>query len=85
MSCCTFNQGYDRVVTLAQQGKILLGPNLILLDSCYMCSVRNGSSLLHDVQYFKEHGLSQGLRIVSNGGTVGCDQVGSIGTLSLPV
>ena len=33
---CTFNRGYDRVVTLAQQGKISLSPNIILLDSCSM-------------------------------------------------
>ena len=37
------------------------------------------------MQHFKEHGLSQGLRIVSNDGTIICDQVGHIGTLSSPV
>ena len=82
---CNFNRGYDCVVTLAQQGKISLSPNLILLDSCSMCSVCNDSSLLHNVQHFKDHGLSQGLRIVSNGGTMDCKQVGSISTLSFPV
>ena len=81
---CNFNRGYDRIVTLAQQRKISLGPNLILLDSCSMCYVCNASSLLHNVQYFKVHGLSQGLHIVSNGRTMDCDQVGSIGTLSFP-
>ena len=81
VSCCTFNRGYDCVITLAQQGNISLSPNLILFDSCSMCSVCNDSSLLHDVQHFKEHGLAQGLRIVSNGGTMDCNQVGSIGTL----
>ena len=82
---CTFNRGDDRVVTLAQQGKISLSPNLILLDSCSMCSVCNDSSLLHNVQHFKDHGLSQGLRIVSNGGTMDCEQVSSISMLSFPV
>ena len=46
---CNFNRGYDCIVTLAQQGKISLSPNLILLDSCSMCSVCNDSSLLHNV------------------------------------
>ena len=55
---CNFNCGYDRVVTLAQQGKISLGPNLILLDSCSMCSICNDSTLLHNVQHIKDHGLS---------------------------
>ena len=50
-----------------------------------MCSVCNDSSLLCNVQNFKDHGLSQGLRIVSNGGTMDCEQVGNIGTLSFPV
>ena len=50
-----------------------------------MCSVCNDSSLLHNVQHVKGHGLSQGLRIVSNGGTMDCEQVGSISTLSFPV
>ena len=82
---CTFNPGYDRVVTLAQQGKISLSLNLILLDLCSMCSVSNNSSLLHNVQHFKEHGLSQGLHIVSNGRMMDCEQVRSNGTLSFPV
>ena len=82
---CTFNCGYDHVVILAQQGKISLSPNLILLDSCSMCSVYNDSSLLHNVQHFKDHDLSQGLRIASNGGTMDCEQVSSIGTLSFPI
>ena len=55
---CNFNRGYDRVVTLAQQGEISLSPNLILLDSCSMCSVCNDSSLLHNMQHFKDQGLS---------------------------
>ena len=65
--------------------QISLSPNLILLDSCSMCLVCNDSSLLHNVQHFEYHGLSQGLRIVSNGGTMDCEQVGNIGTLSFPV
>ena len=64
---------------------ISLGTNLILLDSCFMLSVCNDSSLLHDVQHFKEHSLSQGLCIVSNGGMEDCDQVGSIGASSFPI
>ena len=79
------NRGYDRVVTLVQQGQISLSPNLILLDSCFTCLVCNDSSLLHKVEHYKDRGLSQGLRIVSNGGTMDCDQVGSIGALSFPV
>ena len=82
---CNFNRSYDGVVTLAQQGHISLSPNLILHDSCSMCSVCSDSGLLHNVQHFKEHGLSQGLRIVSNGSMMDCDQVGSIGALSFPV
>ena len=45
----------------------------------------NDSNLIHDEQHSKEHDLSQGLRIVSNGGTMDCDQVGSIDALSFPV
>ena len=45
----------------------------------------NDSSLLHNLQHFEYHGLSQGLRIVSNGGMMDCEEVGSIGTLSFPV
>ena len=82
---CNFNHGYDRVVTLAQHGHISLSPNLIFLDTCSMCLVCNDSSLLHNGPHFKEHGLSQGLRIVSNGDTMDCDQVGSIGALSFHV
>ena len=37
------------------------------------------------MQHFEDHGPSQGLRIVSNGGMMECDQVGSISTLSFPV
>ena len=81
----TFNCGYNCVVTLAQQGKISLSSKLILLDSCSMCSVCNDSSLLHDVQHFKEYGITQGLRILSNGGTMDCDQVGHIDKFSFPV
>ena len=72
---CIFNCGYDYVVNLAQQGKISLSPNLILLDLCSICSGCNYSSLIHNVQHFKEHGLSQGLRIVSNGGTMDREQI----------
>ena len=82
---CNFNRGYDCVVTLAQQGKISLSPNLILLDLCSMCLVYNDSSLLHNVQHFEDHGLFQGLHIVSNGGMMDCEQVGTNGTLSFPV
>ena len=82
---CTFNHGYNRVVTLAQQGKISPSSNLILLNSCYTCYVCNDSSLLHDVQHFKEHMISQGLCIMSNGRMLDCDQVGHIGKLSFPV
>ena len=82
---CTFNHGYDHVVTLAQHGKISFSPNRILFDSCSMCSIWHDRSLLHNVQHFKGHGLSRGLRIASNGGTMDCEQVGSIGTLSFPV
>ena len=57
---CNFNSGYDRVVTLAQQGKISFSPNLILLDSCSMCSVWYDSSLLHSMQHFTDHGLYKG-------------------------
>ena len=53
--------------------------------TCALCALCNDSSLLRNVQHFKEHGLSQGLRIVSNGGMMDCDQVGSTGTLSFPV
>ena len=82
---CTFNRGYNHVVTLAQQGKNSPSSNLILLlDSCSMCSVCSDSCLIHNVQHFKEHGLSQGLGIVPNGGTMDCDQVGRISMLSFP-
>ena len=37
------------------------------------------------MQHFEDHGLSQGLCIVSNGGTMDCEQVGNIGSLSFPV
>ena len=37
------------------------------------------------MQHFMDHGLSQGLHIVSYGGTMDCKQVGTIGTLSFPV
>ena len=80
-----FNRGHDHVATLAQQGQISLSPNLILLYLCSMCSVCNDSSLLHNMQHFKERSLSQGLRIVSNEGTMDCDQVGSISALLCPV
>ena len=59
-----FNRGYDHVVTLAQQSQISLSPNLILLNSCSMCSVCNGSSLLHNVQHLKGRGLFHGLTAI---------------------
>ena len=62
-----FNRGYNRIVTLAQQGKISLSSNLILFDSYSMCSVCNDRCLLHKVLHFKEHRISQGMRIVSMG------------------
>ena len=37
------------------------------------------------MQHFKVYGLSQGLHIVSNDGTMHCDQIGKIGKLSFPV
>ena len=50
-----------------------------------MCSVCNDRSLVHKAEHYEDRGLSQGLRIVSNGGTMDCDQVGSISGLSFPV
>lgn len=44
-----FNRGYNCALIVIQQGKILLGSNLILLDSCSMWFVCTGRSLLYDV------------------------------------
>ena len=45
---CNFNRGYDRVVTLAQQGKISLSPILCYLTRalCALCVIIAVSSII---------------------------------------